>query len=131
MNTDVILKRISISTTITIVALIVATLILIFYRPVPDKSITLQKNQALEDLRQAQMNLVSAKLDSIRYSQQKLNDVSLRKDIELSQKLDENTKALKENRNEKVRDYTNYDSHELQSAVSILVRQYQAAKLSD
>lgn len=128
MNTDVILKRISISTTITIVALIVATLILIFYRPVPDKSITLQKNQALEDLRQAQMNLVSAKLDSIRYSQQKLNDVSLRKDIELSQKLDENTKALKENRNEKVRDYTNYDSHELQSAVSILVRQYQAAK---
>lgn len=128
MNTQIILRRINISTTIIIVALGIASVFLLFYKPVARKSVVEQKNQALEELRQAQMNLVSAKLDSIRYSQEQLSEQSLRKDLELSLRLQENTKALNKAHDEKPRDFTNYSSQQLQREVANLVRQYQALK---
>ncbi len=128
MNTQLILRRINLSTTIIIIALCIASLFLIFYKPVANKSVVKQKNQALEELRQAQMNLVTAKLDSIRYSQEQINDLSLKKDAELTRRLDENTKALNKTHDEKPRDFTNYSSQQLQREVSDLVRQYKTVK---
>lgn len=130
METSVsaILKRINLCTTIVIVAVSIGFAVMLFYQPVPKDSAVIQKNEALEELRKSDLKIVNAKLDSIRVEQQNINKWNKEKDDELSKKLDENTNALKRNRNEKPRDFSNYNSMQLQGAVTDLVRQYKVGK---
>ncbi|MCO5285224.1 MAG: hypothetical protein M9898_02280 [Chitinophagaceae bacterium] len=130
METSVsaILKRINLCTTIVIVAVSIGCAVMLFYQPVPKDSAVIQKNEALEELRKSDLKIVNAKLDSIRVEQQNINKWNKEKDDELSKKLDENTNALKNNRNEKPRDFSNYNSMQLQGAVTDLVRQYKVGK---
>lgn len=130
METSVsaILKRINLCTTIVIVAVSIGFAVMLFYQPVPKNSAVIQKNEALEELRKSDLKIVNAKLDSIRMEQENINKWNKEKDDELSKKLDENTNALKRNRNEKPRDFSNYNSMQLQGAVTDLVRQYKVGK---
>lgn len=130
METSVsaILKRINLCTTIVIVAVSIGFAVMLFYQPVPKNSAVIQKNEALEELRKSDLKIVNAKLDSIRMEQENINKWNKEKDDELSKKLDENTNALKNNRNEKPRDFSNYNSMQLQGAVTDLVRQYKVGK---
>lgn len=130
METSVsaILKRINLCTTIVIVAVSIGCAVMLFYQPVPKDSAVIQKNEALEELRKSDLKIVNAKLDSIRMEQENTNKWNKEKDDELSKKLDENTNALKRNRNEKPRDFSNYNSMQLQGAVTDLVRQYKVGK---
>lgn len=125
---NLILKRITLTTYIIVAAFLISISVLIFYKPQPSANAVQMKNDALEDLRQAEIKLVNAKLDSIRLDQKQADLLKEKKDLELNQRLDENTKALNRTRAEKPRDFSNYNSIDLQREVSDLVRLYVNSK---
>lgn len=126
MNTKLVLKRINLSIAITVVVVCLGMAILIFYKPVPKQSLTKEKNEALEELRQSDLKVINARLDSIRIDQKLANDEAFKKDAELTNRLNANTEALNKNRNEKPRNFDNYSSTDLQREVAELIRQYEA-----
>ena len=123
-------KRIQIDTLIVVVAIIISTCVLIFYEGVPKRSAVIDKNNALEELRKAEEAKRDAMIDSIRISQRIAEERARKKDNEMTDALNKNTDALNRNRNEKnnAPDYRDYNTPELQRAVSNLVRQYTAAQ---
>lgn len=111
------------------IAVVFAFAVLLFYNPVPKKSVVEDKNKALEELRQAEIKLTNAKLDSIRLDQRMQNEFYEKRESELSDRLKQNTEALKKNRDEnKVVDRSDYSSVQLQRAVADVVRQYKAGQ---
>lgn len=112
--------------TLTILLLVIATAVLVFYKPSPKDSAVEAKNEALEQRRQADIMVVKAKLDSISIDNKLSDAIANKKVADFTRAIDENTKTFKQIRNEKPRDYSSYNSIQLQRKVSELVRQYTA-----
>ena len=124
-------KRMNLGIIITIIIATAGMFFLTLYHPEAGKDATQSLTEALEKNRQADMKLVNAKLDSIRIDNRDFSEKYESNQEYYNRRLEENTKAINKNRNEKAIDYSNYNSVELQRAVSDLIRQYETTKLTN
>lgn len=114
--------------TLTLIVLAIAILILLFYKATPKESAVNMKNEAKEQLRQAELMQITARIDSVRIEYKISKEDAKRNAEGFTKALNENTNEFKKITNEKPNDYRSYSSKQLQSAVANEVRQYITGK---